>query len=522
MKKLFSTTIALIISLLMQAQFANFDTLNVNNWAARINPCDIFFYDGGYSSLSEIPKYSGISSIFSSNFWIGGFDSNNSLHMSSEAYGGQGLTFSSGPYANNYSSTYDVKYNRVWKLNKYEVDYHINHWNDVGYVMPEAIENWPANGDISNGEDPVLAPFYDINANNFYDPQNGDYPYILGDQAIYLILNDGRNATYLDVPKMNLEIHAMVFAFQDTGVINNTFFMHFDIINKSQTNYHDVLWAFNSDFDIGGSSDDYIGCDSTQNVYFGYNGDSVDVVDSFDVGYGAYPPAVGITFLSREMTSFMYFNNGMSSTDDPYTGAEYYNYMHSLWKDSTHLQYGGNGHLTGGANVNYAFEENTSWTENITQNTPGDRRGVASITVGDLDSTNCFGADVAFVWARDTTDANPHSSVNLLLSQIPQVVQFASQIGINSTCTNLIYSSIKETDDIFKDYVKIYPNPANNLININTNYKNYKIEIFTQLGKKIIENENIKILDISNLSDGVYIIKISSNDKFTWDKLIVK
>ncbi|MBK8414466.1 MAG: hypothetical protein IPL22_08125 [Bacteroidetes bacterium] len=36
----------------------------------------------------------------------------------------------------------------------------------------------------------VLAPFADFNSNGIYDPQNGDYPYILGDESIYSIFND--------------------------------------------------------------------------------------------------------------------------------------------------------------------------------------------------------------------------------------------------------------------------------------------------------------------------------------------
>ncbi|MCD6366150.1 MAG: T9SS type A sorting domain-containing protein [Bacteroidales bacterium] len=519
MKKiLFSFGMLLSVSLIyaqMNLPFGH-DTLNINNWAVKISANNSNFWDIQTSNATaEIPQGSGSTSIFSGNFWIGGLDSNNNLYVSADRYFANGACFTPGPYANTYDSLFYVKYNRVWKINKSEIEYHINHWNDPGYTMPEAIENWPGNGNMINGEAPVLAPYVDANGNSIYDPQNGDYPYILGDQAIYYILNDKNNTDTTLVP-MGLEIHVMFYAFQDTGVINNTFFVHCDVINKSVNTYHDVYCGINTDIDIGNGFDDYIGCDSTQNLYFGYNGDNDD---DGTHGYGTYPPALGVLFLSHPMTSFMYYTNGGG---DPTTNAQYYNYLTAHWNDGTHLQFGGTGHLSGGGDANFMFPVYSGWSEESEGNTPDDRRGVASISLGNVSANYCFTADVAYVWSRDTINPNPHSSVDLLLSQAPDVVQFANQLGIDSNCTYLtIYNGINNPYASI-EYLNIFPNPATDIVTIKTNLKNYTLSVYSQLGQKVFEQENTKQLNVSSLNAGIYLIRIVSGNKSDWRKLIVE
>ncbi|MFH2143646.1 MAG: T9SS type A sorting domain-containing protein [Bacteroidota bacterium] len=528
MKKIyFSLLLALFSQLIFAQYFTSFgyDSLNINNWNVRISASNSIFWDLMGKAKAEIPQGSGISSIFAGNFWIGGYDDLNELHVSADRFYSQGNCFTPGPYATTYDSIFYVKYNRVWKVLKTDIDYHAIHWNDVVYTMPEVIENWPGNGNTSNGEAGILAPFTDYNSNGIYDPQNGDYPYIIGDQAIYYILNDKATIdTSLHSPPMELEIHVMAFAFQDTGVINNTFFMHFDIINYSPNTYHNVIWGINTDIDIGNSFDDFIGCDTTQNIYFAYNGDSNDEYSVYDSinGYGTYPPALGVLFLTHTMKSFMTFNNSGGVMGDPALGTEYYNYMKSCWKDSSHLVHHGNGYDPSSTDTcNFAFPEYSNWTEITEGNTPYDRRGVSSISLGNITVNNCFTADVAYVWARDLTNPDPHSSVDLLLSQIPDVVLFANQLPIDSNCTYLSAHSPDQTSSLF-NYFDIFPNPATETVTIRTRLKDYKIVLFSQLGQILFEKQNATIIDIKGLKSGIYMIQISDGSILDQRKLIVE
>lgn len=67
---------------------------------------------------------------------------------------------------------------------------------------------------------------------------------------------------------------------------------------------------------------------------------------------------------------------------------------------------------------------------------------------------------------------------------------------------------------------EIYPNPAFNLLNVKVNkdFKIQKIEIYSVTGQKIElqsidKNENLIKIDISNLSEGLYFLKVYDKDK---------
>jgi len=483
MKKIILLISALLVVVISYAQpnsSIGFDTLFINNWQVRINANNASFVDPVTfgSSLSRIPADSGYNVLFVGNFWMGGLDTADNLHVSADRYYANGGCFTPGPYADTYDSAFYAKYNRVWKINKSDIEYHINHWNDPGYTMPEAIATWPGNGDTTNGELPVLAPFVDVNNNGIYDPQNGDYPKILGDQAIYYIIND-KNCQDTLLNPMGVEIHVMYYAVQESGVLNNTFFVHYDIINLSDNIYHDVYFGLNTDADLGNYNDDYVGCDSTQNLYFFYNGDDYD-----DNNYGYFPPALGILFLNNTFYSFMSYINGGGPQGDPTTGQGYYNYLRAYWNDGTHLTFGGDGH-SGTAECNFMYPVNSGWSEISAGNSPGDRRGIGSVYLGDLTHEQCFTVDAAYVWARETTDSSAYSSVELLLSQIPDVTQFYNQLDVDPDCGYLNASSDNPYYDM--EYFNIYPNPASNKVFIKTSMKNYTVSLYSQSGQKIFE-----------------------------------
>lgn len=68
---------------------------------------------------------------------------------------------------------------------------------------------------------------------------------------------------------------------------------------------------------------------------------------------------------------------------------------------------------------------------------------------------------------------------------------------------------------------EIYPNPTHQLLNISTEEKIDKIEIYTILGTKVLESHQLKI-NVSNLSKGVYIIKIATKNNQLLTKRFIK
>ncbi len=71
--------------------------------------------------------------------------------------------------------------------------------------------------------------------------------------------------------------------------------------------------------------------------------------------------------------------------------------------------------------------------------------------------------------------------------------------------------------------VIIYPNPTTSILNIE-NAENSMIEIYDLLGRVVLSENNISLnkqLNVSNLSNGTYLIKISNNGQIKTDKFII-
>jgi len=92
--------------------------------------------------------------------------------------------------------------------------------------------------------------------------------------------------------------------------------------------------------------------------------------------------------------------------------------------------------------------------------------------------------------------------------------------GMVGTITVNIATGITEVSDLNK--LSVYPNPASNFIKISTLTKLKSLEIYSLTGEKIFE----KLLDedrvdISNLSPGVYFVKLSDENDVVTKRLVV-
>lgn len=281
--------------------------LDINNISALFSSSGLHFLQD--SAQYEAPKGSGKMSMFSNSVWIGGIDPGSTLHFAGERYRGgpnMGSVFNkrdfwAGPVSdtNGYNVIQDTIWNRVWRINKSEIDFHRAHYWEQGYTAPKDILEWPAHGDISLGQAPKLAPFSDRNANGSYEPYDGDYPEIRGDQALFFIYNDdhGYHAESTG-EKLKVEVHGMAYAFDrpnDTA-FKNTTFLHLKFYNRSNYNYSDSWMGVFTDIDLGYANDDFMGCDPERGMYYGYNGKPVDGTGK-PSAYGENPPVQAVVIL---------------------------------------------------------------------------------------------------------------------------------------------------------------------------------------------------------------------------------
>lgn len=76
---------------------------------------------------------------------------------------------------------------------------------------------------------------------------------------------------------------------------------------------------------------------------------------------------------------------------------------------------------------------------------------------------------------------------------------------------------------ILVERLKFHPNPANNFITLSGNFESTKLEVFDISGKNLMNiNITSNNIDISNLVQGQYFLRISSSTKIYSGKLIVR
>lgn len=83
---------------------------------------------------------------------------------------------------------------------------------------------------------------------------------------------------------------------------------------------------------------------------------------------------------------------------------------------------------------------------------------------------------------------------------------------------------ILSNDDFNTNNLKfnLYPNPAKDILNIETSLEVEQVEIFNLFGQKVITTKELKI-DVSSLPKAIYFVQIkSNNNQISTQKLIIK
>jgi len=410
----------------------------------------------------EIPKGSGLNSLFSGALWIGGVDAGGQLKVAAMTYRQSGNDFWPGPLdvaTASITSEECTAWDKHFKIDRADVEEYVARFGiDPTYtsdMIPSSITDWPAHG--NGAQDHFLAPFFDANGNGFYEPYDGDYPdynitgnndlaSLYGDQTLWWIFNDKGNIhTETEADPIGLEIHAQAFAFTADNEINDMTFYNYKIINRATLPLNDVYFGQWVDPDLGFYLDDYVGCDVNLGLGICYNGDAEDEGAQ---GYGFNPPAIGVDFfqgpLADEndgldndrdgifdepgeqiiMSKFVYYNNDFTVRGNPESGTHIYNYLRGIWKDNVPMTYGGDGKGSGpGATTdlcNFMFPgvsdpmfPGQEWTEVTAGNTPADRRFLQSAGPFTLEPGAVNTITTGVVWARAKAGGN-EASVQLV------------------------------------------------------------------------------------------------------------
>jgi hypothetical protein len=86
--------------------------------------------------------------------------------------------------------------------------------------------------------------------------------------------------------------------------------------------------------------------------------------------------------------------------------------------------------------------------------------------------------------------------------------------GINEPCDVLSSETF-----VFQD-LAIYPNPATDIIKVNSAIRINKIELYNSLGALLNEVHDVNEINVSNYNSGIYFLRISSETKSITKKII--
>jgi hypothetical protein len=180
---------------------------------------------------------------------------------------------------------------------------------------------WPAD---------LGAPYFDGNGNGIYDPipdpvdSLRDIPGVPGsNQTLWYVANDqesGLTQNLYGTQPMGMEMQATFWGYAQTGALGNMFFRRYILINKTDVlgdprTFDSMYVSMWSDVDLGNSSDDFAGSDTTLSLMYCYNGIANDPT------YNPLPPpAVGFDFFQGPLVDGVagedLNKNGVDDADD--------------------------------------------------------------------------------------------------------------------------------------------------------------------------------------------------------------
>ena len=486
--------------------------------------------------------------IFAGGLWMGGKNADGFLRLAASMYGWNSETsdYFPGPIKNDGTLNNSLcnDFNRFWTISKAEIEAFQNDFAD-GQLEGDHlnIKRWPAKGNLfypsSFGiELPLqdLAPFVDQNKDGVYNPLEGDFPLVKGDQNVWWVFNDmGHVHSESQSDPIGAEIQVLVYTVENTNSTNDyATFYDFTIRKKTPEPLDSFYVALFIDADLGCDYDDYFGCIPEENLAFVYNQDQTDGVlgsNGCSCGYGVATyceeiPLLGFKLLDGfhnqpsqkiQLSSFVPF---ISYSFDPAppcapffppaNAQGYYDYMKG-WTQCGPMSHGAEGYdyyPANGASTTYAFPDNPADPQGWSMCTIGyHHRDVFTMSFGpvDFELNDKIELSIAVLWVPDV----PHPCPDITpLIEAGQLAQAWYNQGTTSTTSSV--------SDHFN--IKVQPNPMTNrtrLVLIEGGQQINSFRLYDSKGKIVRQMNRIKnsmlVLERTGLSSGIYFYQVTTN-----------
>lgn len=494
--------------------------------------------------LSQLPDFSP-GTTFTSSLLLGGLDPGGNLHLNAEAYNFNfDTSIKHGPVDINTGDVYDGLepiFDRFFKVTKEDIESLLvdladgNLDNDV----PQSLKEWPARNneyffdifgvELPNDHPAGLAPFFDSNADGFYNPEFGDYPNIKGAESAAFFIYNFRGPTSNGPASTGLEVQVLARIHDnETQAINSSVFFDYKLYQTQLFELNDFIISMFVDPDLGCFTDDFMGYNPDCEFMYAYNQDATDgdVGCTCPAGVPTFcdnPPIMAYSFIKTPMidideyartSGFMAYNGSNPITSFPQTSTEYFNNMNNQWKDGTRITRGGTGYNPGSTDLApFCYDGNPSNTDEWSMcNEPTavvEQRGLLNLEPFDFPT----GAVVEFTFAafaEFVVDDYPCPDVEESIANVcDEIRQFEGSI----------LTSIEDLPSNPKESCYLIEN-VNGREEVSFTITEPsiidRVELFDNLGRKVTE------IDISEQGrysmdkpdvDGIYILRASGKNQ---------
>ncbi len=143
-------------------------------------------------------------------------------------------------------------------------------------------------------------------------------------------------------------------------------------------------------------------------------------------------------------------------------------------------------------------------------------------------------SDASVVAGMDITNAEGAWFTNTLsfTATTTEVVIYVRSLNSIDKLTEVFYDNISlqedvtaSAEDVLASKFNIFPNPANDYIQIDANdVKISSVAMYSMIGKEVISEKNLvnSRLNISNLTSGIYLLKVNADNRSLIKKIIVE
>ncbi|KAA5826414.1 T9SS type A sorting domain-containing protein [Algibacter amylolyticus] len=170
------------------------------------------------------------------------------------------------------------------------------------------------------------------------------------------------------------------------------------------------------------------------------------------------------------------------------------------------------GGVDGGGYVVFKYSEMPSADNDPNQN------GIYQVGSATTNGTGSITGTVVYIGETPSFTDTYSAGTYYKIYAVDKAFNYSNELNISD-------ATLSVSQNILASKLNIYPNPAQDYIQIDANdVKVESVEMFSLVGQKVISKSNLinSRLDISNLGRGIYLLKVNANDGSLTTKIIVE